>query len=442
MKKRRLRCTVFRILVLVTALVTGFTACKDETVITKKEHDPKKPIVLTTYRPTEGGVREKVLLDGENFGSDPSKIKVFFNNKEAPVISSNGDRIYAMVPRLPGEICEVKIVVGEQSATYDKTFAYHSVASVTTITGNGTAEFRGGTLAQGQVKARYICVDAESNIFASHREETNRVFVRINESENVVEALFTSVGATLTPNAPAVDFATGIVTVPDDGVREKYYTFDPKEGWAPREKRIDNTNDIFSIIDGGEQRYKYAMSYCSYDNHVYVRYRDGNIVRFNPDTRESEIVYKTNLGPSYGLCFSTIEPWMLYMSFQSSVSEYGNNICTLDVRDGTFKVISSGLGAGHVDGPVEKTRFRDIWQMCFDPEGNLFIGDAGNHCIRMLSPEGIVETVVGQPGVSGYQDGGKLDALFNEPRGVAVDAEGTIFISDFNNARIRKLTIE
>lgn len=428
--------------VFVMVLAFGFTACKDEAVQTKKEHDPSKPIVLTSYRPTTGGVRDKVLLDGENFGSDPSKIKVFFNNKEAPVISSNGNRIYAMVPRLPGDICEVKVVVGDQSGTYEKTFAYHSVATVTTITGNGTATFKGGTLAQGQVKARYICVDAESNIFASHREETNRVFVRINENENVVEALFTSINATLTPNAPAVDFATGIVTVPDDGVREKFYTFDPKEGWAPRERRIDNTNNIFTTIDSGTERYKYAMSYCSYDNHVYVRYRDGHIVRFHPETYESEIVYKTNYGPAYGLCFSTKEPWMLYISFHSSVGTYGNNICTLDVRDGTFKMITSGLGAGHVDGPVERARFRDIWQMCFDPEGNLFIGDAGNHCIRMLSPDGLVETVVGQPGISGYQDGGKLDALFSDPRGVAVDVEGTIFISDFGNSRIRKLTIE
>lgn len=442
MKKKRLRFTIFRMLVLSSALVIGFTACKDDPVVTRKEHDPTKPIVLTTYRPTEGGVREKVLLDGKNFGSDTSKIKVFFNNKEAPVISSNGDRIYAMVPRLPGEICEVKVVVGNQSASYDKTFTYHSVASVTTITGNGSAEFRGGTLAEGQVQARYICADAEGNIFASHREKNPRVFVRINEKENIVEPLYSGDSYTLNPNAPAVDFATGIVTVPDDMVREKFYTFDPKEGWAPRQKNIKNTKNIFSQIDAGEQKYKYAMSYCSYDNHIYVRYRDGHIVKFDSETLESEIVYKTNSGPAYGLCFSTKEPWMLYISFHSTVSEYGDNIGTLDVRDGSFKIITSGLGPGHVDGPVERSRFREIWQMCFDPDGNLFICDAGNHCIRMLSPDGIVETVVGQPGEKGYQDGNKLDALFDGPRGIAVDAEGTIFISDFNNARIRKLTIE
>src|SRR5690606_15989403 len=91
------------------------TACKDETKAPEKVHDPAQPIQLTSFAPTEGGARDKILLNGGNFGSDISKIKVYFNNAEASVISSNGDRIYAIVPRLPGADPRISVVIGEDS---------------------------------------------------------------------------------------------------------------------------------------------------------------------------------------------------------------------------------------------------------------------------------------------------------------------------------------
>ena len=424
-------------------------ACSDSEEQKASQYDASKPVTVTTFRPREGGIREKVLLDGDNFGSDPSQIKVFFNKKEAPVISSNGNRIYAMVPRLPGDTCSITVQVGGQTATYDQSFYYHSKAYVSTITGNGSKTFKAGTLADGQVYARYIAVDADGNIFASHRDEGTNAVVRINELENIVTPLIMGDGTDriLVPNAPAVDLETGIITVPDDGTRELYFTFDPREGWAPRQHSISNASGIFEQIDNGGQKYKYAMAYCPYDGYVYTRYRDGNIVRFKTDTNETSIVYKTNLGPCYGMAFDPTHPNLLYMSFYRDVVSYGNNICVLDVSnpsaDGAFKVISSGLvGAGHKDGPIKNAQFNDPRQICFDQDGNLFIADYGNHCIRRLSPDGVVETIVGQPGVSGWADGDEADALFSNPWGLAVSPDGTVYISDYGNARIRKLTIE
>ena len=60
----------------------------------------------------------------------------------------------------------------------------------------------------------------------------------------------------------------------------------------------------------------------------------------------------------------------------------------------------------------------------------------------MVSPDHIVTTVAGQPGVAGYADGGPVESLFNNPWGVAVSDQGDIYIADWGNARIRKLVIE
>lgn len=422
-----------------------FIACDDDKESSGASYDPGKPVVVSSFRPLEGGVRQKVLLDGSNFGSDVSNIKVYFNHARAAVVSSKGNRIYALVPRLPGNNCTVSVVVGEDSVAYEQKFTYHTTASVSTITGNGSQTFQAGTLAQGQVYARYLAVDAQNNIFASVRDNGTYALVRINESENIVTPLIqNSTTATLNPNAPAIDLETGVVTVPHDNVKDAYYTFDPREVWAPRQRKMNYTAEDLTKIT---VNYKYTMAFCPYDGHVYSRYGDGTISKMDPETQEASIVYKTNSGAGYGLAFHPLKPYLLYFTFHSNVSGYEHSICTLDVRDpsapGAFKKVSTPLtGAGHKDGPLEAAQFNLPRQLFFDPSGNLFVADYGNHCIRMISPDDMVETIVGQPGVSGWKDGVSSEALFTNPWGLAVGIDGTVYISDYGNARIRKLTIE
>ncbi len=75
--------------------------------------------------------------------------------------------------------------------------------------------------------------------------------------------------------------------------------------------------------------------------------------------------------------------------------------------------------------------------------GNLYITEAGNHCIRKMTPGGIITTVAGN-GTFGFSgDGGAAtSAQLNTPYGIAIDAAGNIFIADFNNYRIRKVDTE
>jgi uncharacterized repeat protein (TIGR01451 family) len=74
-----------------------------------------------------------------------------------------------------------------------------------------------------------------------------------------------------------------------------------------------------------------------------------------------------------------------------------------------------------------------------DNNGNLYIDEIGNNCIRKVAPNGIITTVAGT-GTAGFSgDGGlAIDAMLNAPAGVAVDSQGNIFIADGNN-RIRKV---
>jgi DNA-binding beta-propeller fold protein YncE len=79
-----------------------------------------------------------------------------------------------------------------------------------------------------------------------------------------------------------------------------------------------------------------------------------------------------------------------------------------------------------------------------DAAGNLFIADTYHDCIRKVSPDGIITTVAGTGGRGKFfGDGGPATgAGLHEPFGVAVDAAGNLFIGDFNNHRVRKVSPE
>ena len=80
--------------------------------------------------------------------------------------------------------------------------------------------------------------------------------------------------------------------------------------------------------------------------------------------------------------------------------------------------------------------------MCCDAEGNIYVADEYNHCIRRINADNTVETVLGTPGTFGYQDGDVEIALLKRPRGVAIDQNNNLYIADFGNAKIRKMKID
>ncbi|MFD0417947.1 hypothetical protein [Streptomyces sp. NPDC127108] len=111
-----------------------------------------------------------------------------------------------------------------------------------------------------------------------------------------------------------------------------------------------------------------------------------------------------------------------------------NGIITTVAGDGTAGYISDG-------GPAIATRLNTPWGVAVDRSGNLFISDHGNHRIRKVTPNGNITTVAGN-GTAGYvSDGGPAIATrLHYPLGVTVDPEGSLYIADRHNHRIRKVT--
>ena len=79
-----------------------FTSCKGDDD-SSMEYNPNEEVVLSSFNPTKGPLASQVILYGQNFGNNKEIVKVFFNEKEASVISATGNKILVLAPRLPGK---------------------------------------------------------------------------------------------------------------------------------------------------------------------------------------------------------------------------------------------------------------------------------------------------------------------------------------------------
>jgi serine/threonine protein kinase, bacterial len=91
-------------------------------------------------------------------------------------------------------------------------------------------------------------------------------------------------------------------------------------------------------------------------------------------------------------------------------------------------------------GSAKKAQISKPFGLAIDKKGNLYIADRGNNRVRKINPQGIITTVAGDGGFFFMGDNGPAyQASIAGPTGVAVDDDGTLYIADRNNNRIRSV---
>ena len=97
---------------------------------------------------------------------------------------------------------------------------------------------------------------------------------------------------------------------------------------------------------------------------------------------------------------------------------------------------------GYQDGFGKNALFHFPSDAYADKNGNVYVADYWNHCIRKITSYGLVTTVAGVPGKKGYKNGKAKEALFNNPIGVIVDYTDNLYVLDTKNHCIRKISNE
>lgn len=105
-------------------------------------------------------------------------------------------------------------------------------------------------------------------------------------------------------------------------------------------------------------------------------------------------------------------------------------------------IVLAGLTnmAGSTDGVGPEARFDGPMGVAVDAARNVYVSDSRNHSIRKITPNGKVTTIAGLPRNEGYRDGVGGDAYFSFPTSLAAAPDGTLWVADYDNMLLRKIT--
>ena len=123
------------------------------------------------------------------------------------------------------------------------------------------------------------------------------------------------------------------------------------------------------------------------------------------------------------------------------VADSGNNTIRKITPAGMVTTIAGLAGeSGEDDGIGGAARFNAPYSIAADSAGNLFVAERSSNTLRKITPAGVVTTLAGRPGETGHADGIGGNATFYAPHGLATDKAGNIYVADFGNNTIRKVT--
>ncbi|MEJ7646522.1 MAG: IPT/TIG domain-containing protein [Chryseolinea sp.] len=397
--------------------------------------------VITGIAPASGKASTPITITGENFGTDITAVKVFFNDKEAVILTITNTTITTTIPSKAGSGVVKMIMKG---ITYPgPAFLYQTSLTVTTLAGSAISAFQDGQGASARFSSNlHVTTDSKGNIyvvdegndrirkitpagmvstFAGDGNELHDIGhpngICVDGDDNVYVSEIYGIIKKITPTGSVSVLSGGFEGVGHaDGTREK------AKFYYPYGLVSDKINNI------------YVSEISNYD----IRKIDpsGNVITFAGGTAGDE--------NGTGTLAKFTSPHSM------AIDESG----TLYLADfGSFKIkkitssgeVSTFVGStqGHQDGVGVAAKMKYVNAICRDPQsGNMYFGEneipGDSVFIRMITPLGEVKTLIGN--VNGHADGSEETAKFGSILGIACDPNGIIYVSE--ERMIRKIVIE
>lgn len=428
-------------------------ACSDDD---KSGGNYNGPLKLTTFYPDSGYLSSKIIIEGENLGTDASKLSVYFNKKKGYISQASGNILMVYAPKLPGDTCIISVVKGNDSLTFDNKFRYISRFTVENVCGKtGSGYNIGGDLASTTFEAWRLkvgCCDPEGNYYSCYSSFGNNgglalISEKKKQSKKIISEMVNDV---MYHNVTEKLYAVGTQ-------KNVIYEIDPSNDWKVKRRYLKPQDPPAKQID---YNFTACIAYCTTDGYFYGRTATKQLFRFKLEDMVCEYIKndvynsttpETENSYIVSMMFDPTEPTHLYTSYGAS--------SVITMQDVSKPESEEIIYAGHLNVRADNTSTTQVingyrtdclfnWNnqmtIIVDESGqkNMYIADAGTQTIRKIDMNtGMVTTVVGRQNVKGNQSGTPLEATFNWPKGVGLTAEGDLYISDCGSGCVRKLSL-
>lgn len=407
---------------------------------------PDPTLSITSIMPTSGAKNTTVTIAGVGFNATAANNEVTINGKVCPVTNATETQLTVTIPPAAGTGV-IKITTGSLTAE-SQTFDFIFTTTVSTFAGSGEGSADGtGTAAQFK-KPHDLVLDANGNLFVTDGD--NHKIRKITSAGEVSTFAGSTYGFTNGPaNTAQFQFIKGITI----DINRNLYVADEN---SQRIRKITPSGDVSTLAGSGtegssdnvvgtsaEFRYPTGVAVDGNGN-VYVADKDNHRIRKISTNGEVTTFAGSSEGSSEGNGTAA-----QFKKPYDAVFDASGNMYVADSDNHKIRKITpagavstfAGSSYGFQDGPGNTAQFQFIKGIAIDGNGNLYVADENSHRIRKITPAGVVSTLAGT-GSEGSTDGEGSAAQFRYPTGVAVDANGNVYVADKDNHKIRKITID
>ena len=409
----------------------AFVSCKKDESTPAPVPEPAQ--IVTTISPTAGPKNTVVTINGTNFGTSTTALKVYFNGVQGTVQTATATQITATVPT-GASTGAVKVEKNSLQVT-GPVFTYQGNGTVTTFAGSSQGYVDGtGTAARFNILSG-IVKDAAGNLFVCDRDN-NRI------------RKITPAGVVTTFAGGTMGFADGTGTAAQ--FNQPYaITIDAAGNFYVGDRinhairKITAAGVVTTLAGNGTAGNQNGTGNAARFNepigvaadatgNIYVADYINGLIR--KVTQTGVVTTHINSGQVFGLTFDAAgNLYYTTYSFQQVI------------KYSTTAIISVVAGqistSGTADGAGTAATFNFPAGIIADAGGNLYVCDAFNNRIRKITSTGVVTTFAGNN--MGTSDGTGIAAGFNIPIALCGDiTNNAIYIADFDNHRVRKIIVE
>lgn len=423
-------------------MIACATGCKKDS---GNGHNAGAPIVINTFTPAQGGGGTEVLFTGSNYINDTNQITVTLNGHPLKVVGVNGGQIMAVVPKKAGSGHFV-VTIGSDSVVSDGIFNYVYTRTVSTLAGGDKAGFANGKgtdalfdfSSQNWYRSMGIVVDDHLNLYVA--DAGNHCIRKIDSAGNVTTFCGSPTGS---------GYADG------KGTAAKFS--------LPYDVALDAAGNLWCVDPGNWDIRKIAADGTA------TTWAWGNQAPWSVSVNKTTgVVYYSSCDPS-GNIYPVTAQWTTGSAVISGLNypagikfDKNGNLYVVLSGDNVIKKYAAGTWAGatvagqtgiagYVNGAATVAKFDHPWGLALDAAGNMYVAGNGtwdggayntDQAIRYIDGATFTVSTFAGSGSAGYSDAIGEAAAFSAPTGVTVDKNGTVYVLDKNNNRIRKIISE